>query len=62
MGLPVTLVALLISIEPLIDMGRTALNVNGSMTAGTLTSQWLKQTDKQILLTDADNEAELAQR
>lgn len=41
MGLPVTLVALLISIEPLIDMGRTALNVNGSMTAGTATSQLL---------------------
>ncbi|TRX74795.1 L-cystine transporter [Pseudomonas mangiferae] len=40
MGLPVTLVALLISIEPLIDMGRTALNVNGSLTAGTLTSRW----------------------
>ncbi|TYL41324.1 L-cystine transporter [Dickeya sp. ws52] len=48
MGLPVTLVALLISIEPLIDMGRTALNVSGSMTAGTLTSQWLKQTDKDV--------------
>lgn len=46
MGLPVTLVALLISIEPLIDMGRTALNVSGSMTAGTVTSQLLKQTDK----------------
>ena len=41
MGLPITLVALLISIEPLIDMGRTALNVNGSMTAGTATSQLL---------------------
>lgn len=41
MGLPVTLVALLISIEPLIDMGRTALNVNGSMTAGVATSQIL---------------------
>lgn len=62
MGLPVTLVALLISIEPLIDMGRTALNVNGSITAGTLTSQWLKQTDKQIMDTDADSEATLAQR
>ena len=42
MGLPVTLVALLISIEPLIDMARTALNVSGSMTAGTMTQQWLK--------------------
>lgn len=49
MGLPVTLVALLISIEPLIDMGRTALNVNGSMVAGSITSHWLKMTDKSIL-------------
>ncbi|MFD1260353.1 L-cystine transporter [Entomomonas asaccharolytica] len=48
MGLPVTLVALLISIEPLIDMGRTALNVNGSMTAGTITSQLLRKTNKQL--------------
>ena len=60
MGLPVTLVALLISVEPLIDMGRTALNVNGSMTAGTLTSQWLRQTDKSIF--DSEEEAELAHR
>lgn len=45
MGLPVTLVALLISIEPLIDMGRTALNVNGSMTAGVTTSQLLGVRD-----------------
>jgi L-cystine uptake protein TcyP (sodium:dicarboxylate symporter family) len=42
MGFPVTLVALLISIEPLIDMARTALNVTGSMTAGVLTARWLK--------------------
>ena len=49
MGLPVTLVALLISVEPLIDMGRTALNVSGAMTAGILTSQWLHQTDEKIL-------------
>ena len=62
MGLPVTLVALLISIEPLIDMGRTALNVNGSMTAGTLTSQWLKLTDKKRLHSDAENDADLAHR
>ncbi|MBX9447545.1 L-cystine transporter [Dickeya chrysanthemi] len=54
MGLPITLVALLISIEPLIDMGRTALNVSGSMTAGTLTSQWLKQTDKDVFNRDDD--------
>ena len=42
MGLPVVLVALLISIEPLIDMARTALNVNGAMTAGSITNQVLQ--------------------
>ncbi|ALE04100.1 L-cystine uptake protein TcyP [Bartonella ancashensis] len=48
MGLPVSLVVVLISIEPLIDMGRTALNVNGSMLAGVITSQVLGKTDKSI--------------
>jgi len=42
LGFPVTVAALLISIEPLIDMARTALNVNGAMTAGVLTSRLLK--------------------
>ncbi|MBS0970014.1 L-cystine transporter [Chimaeribacter arupi] len=60
MGLPVTLVALLISVEPLIDMGRTALNVSGSMTAGTVTSQLMRQTDKSLM--NADETAELAHR
>jgi L-cystine uptake protein TcyP (sodium:dicarboxylate symporter family) len=41
MGLPVTIAALLISIEPLIDMARTALNVSGSMTSGTITHRIL---------------------
>ena len=44
MGLPVTIAALLISIEPLIDMARTALNVSGAMTAGTITSRILGET------------------
>lgn len=44
MGLPVTLVALLISIEPLIDMGRTALNVNGAITTGVLSSRLLSRS------------------
>ncbi|MBT7276308.1 MAG: L-cystine transporter [Woeseiaceae bacterium] len=39
MGFPVALVALLISIEPLIDMARTALNVNGSIMAGVITGR-----------------------
>ena len=46
MNLPVGLAGLLISIEPLIDMGRTALNVNGSMTVGVLTAQFLGKLDK----------------
>jgi L-cystine uptake protein TcyP (sodium:dicarboxylate symporter family) len=58
MGLPVSLVALLISVEPLIDMGRTALNVSGSITAGAITSQIMQQTDKELL--DADEHSELA--
>lgn len=42
MGLPIEIVALLISIEPLIDMARTALNVNGAMIAGVITSRFVK--------------------
>ncbi|MNF99180.1 L-cystine uptake protein TcyP [compost metagenome] len=57
MGLPVSLVALLISVEPLIDMGRTALNVSGSITAGAITSQVMQQTDKALL--DAQEHGEL---
>ena len=41
MGFPVTVAAVLISVEPLIDMARTALNVNGAITAGVLTGRWL---------------------
>ncbi len=39
LNLPVGLAGLLISVEPLIDMGRTALNVSDSMLAGVLTSR-----------------------
>lgn len=54
MNLPVALAGLLISIEPLIDMGRTALNVSGSITAGTLTSRVLGQTDMKVFDSDAE--------
>ncbi|KPL60032.1 L-cystine transporter [Rossellomorea vietnamensis] len=39
MDLPIALAGLLISIEPLIDMGRTAVNVSGAMTSGIITSK-----------------------
>lgn len=42
LNLPIELVGLLISVEPLIDMGRTALNVNGAMVAGSITNKWIK--------------------
>ncbi|MEH7234938.1 L-cystine transporter [Bacillus sp. JJ1562] len=45
LDLPVALAGLLISVEPLIDMGRTALNVSGSMTAGVLTSRITNELD-----------------
>lgn len=51
---PVALAGLLISIEPLIDMGRTALNVSGSITAGTLTSRLMGQTDMAVFNGDAE--------
>ncbi|RJG26327.1 L-cystine transporter [Massilia cavernae] len=54
LGLPVALAGLLISIEPLIDMGRTALNVSGSITAGTVTSRLLGETDMAVFNSDAE--------
>jgi uncharacterized protein len=48
MNLPVAIVGLLISVEPLIDMGRTALNVSGSMTAGLLTSKMTRELDSRV--------------
>jgi L-cystine uptake protein TcyP (sodium:dicarboxylate symporter family) len=54
MNLPVALAGLLISIEPLIDMGRTALNVSGSITAGAVTSRVLGETDLAIFNSDAE--------
>ena len=54
LDLPVALAGLLISIEPLIDMGRTALNVSGSITAGTLTARVLGATNMAVFNSDAE--------
>jgi L-cystine uptake protein TcyP (sodium:dicarboxylate symporter family) len=48
MGLPVGLVGLLIAIEPLIDMARTALNVSGSMVSGLITAKRLGELDMDV--------------
>lgn len=48
MDYPVALAGLLIAIEPLIDMGRTALNVSGSVTAGTVTARIMGEMDTTV--------------
>jgi uncharacterized protein len=48
LNLPIGIVGLLISVEPLIDMGRTALNVSGSMTAGILTGRITGELEKEV--------------
>ncbi|QRG68335.1 L-cystine transporter [Brevibacillus choshinensis] len=55
LNLPIAIVGLLISVEPLIDMGRTALNVSGSMTAGLLTSKATKDLDTNVYNDTRDN-------
>ena len=49
MNLPVAIVGLVISVEPLIDMARTAVNVNDSMVAGVLTSARIHVLDRDVL-------------
>jgi L-cystine uptake protein TcyP (sodium:dicarboxylate symporter family) len=53
MNLPIALAGLLISVEPLIDMGRTAVNVSGSMTSGILTSKITGDLDKEQFSEDS---------
>ena len=48
MDLPIALAGILISVEPLIDMGRTALNVSGSMVSGVVASRATNELDTDI--------------
>ncbi|WP_197468187.1 L-cystine transporter [Fictibacillus phosphorivorans] len=59
MDLPIALAGLLISVEPLIDMGRTAVNVSGAMTSGLLTSKVQKQLDTDVY-NDSENQVEVS--
>ena len=45
LGLPVGLAGVLISIEPVIDMGRTAINVSDSMVAGLVSGRLFNEVD-----------------
>lgn len=53
MNLPVAIVGLVISVEPLIDMARTAVNVSGSMVAGIVTSARIKDLDRDVINDDS---------
>lgn len=48
MGLPVGLAGLLISIEPLIDMARTMVNVSDSMVAGLISSKLMGELNTDV--------------
>ena len=45
MGLPLELVGLLIAIEPVVDMGCTALNVSGAILSGVVTNRLITMED-----------------
>ena len=45
LNFPVALVGIFIAIEPIVDMARTALNVNGSMMSGVIASRILTKDE-----------------
>lgn len=49
LGLPIEISAILASVEPLIDMGRTAVNVSDAMVAGVTASNVTGQLDRAVL-------------
>ena len=57
LNLPIALAGLLISVEPLIDMGRTALNVSGAMTAGVTTARVTGELSQDIYNDSIENQS-----
>jgi L-cystine uptake protein TcyP (sodium:dicarboxylate symporter family) len=56
LDLPVALAGLLISVEPLIDMGRTALNVSGAMVSGVTTASVTGELDRDMYNESLENQ------
>ncbi|MGL4589901.1 MAG: cation:dicarboxylate symporter family transporter [Mycoplasmatales bacterium] len=56
MGLDIGVAALLISIEPLIDMARTALNISDGMLSGVLTARMNKTLDVEVYNNNSEAE------
>jgi L-cystine uptake protein TcyP (sodium:dicarboxylate symporter family) len=53
-GLPLDLVGILVSVDFIIDMGRTAVNVSDSIVAGLFVSRWEKSLDEDKLMEDIE--------
>ena len=51
-GLPIDLVAILISVDFIVDMARTALNVNDSILAGVITSKLDNTFNEEVFISD----------
>jgi len=49
LGLPVELVAILISVDFIIDMGRTLINVSDSILAGFIVGRWEHEINEDML-------------
>lgn len=49
LNLPIAIAGLVISVEPVVDMMRTMVNVNDSMLAGVVSSRTIKQFDDSVL-------------
>lgn len=56
-GLPIDLVAILISVDFIIDMARTALNVNDAILAGVVASKLDHAFDESVFLSDSGTDA-----
>lgn len=56
MDLPIALAGLLISVEPLIDMGRTAVNVSGAIVSGITTARVTGEIDKDMYNEPLENQ------
>ena len=55
LNLPVTVLGVLIAIDPIVDMARTALNVNDSMVAGVITAKRTGELDWNIFNNQKDD-------
>lgn len=54
LNLPITLMGVIIAIDPIIDMMRTAVNVNDSILAGIITAKKTDLWDKEVFTDQSD--------